>query len=159
MDDDRVIAAEDTNDTVTAAEEFRFRGAASWSAGTIRYGDIERGRVAGDTQLLYLLASASLIEMTSELYAQNLVALFAEDREAVAWLQQRWAPEERQHGLALKRYVQAAWPDFDWDVAYRGFHAEFVHAVKRRSPWRRAARWNWRSAASSRRSPLPFMAC
>lgn len=99
--------------------------AALWSLGDIPYGAIARERVAGDTQLLYLLASASLIEMASDLYTHNLVAYFGADTDAVDWLQQCWQPEERQHGLALKRYVLAAWPDFDWEAAYRGFIAEF----------------------------------
>ncbi len=31
-----------------------------------------------------------------------------------------------QHGRALKRYVETAWPDFAWDDAYRDFLAEFL---------------------------------
>jgi hypothetical protein len=31
-----------------------------------------------------------------------------------------------RHGAALKRYVQAAWPDFDWDAAYSRFYGEFI---------------------------------
>lgn len=100
-------------------------GEALWSLGDIPYGAIARERVAGDMQLLYLLASASLIEMASDLDTHHLTASFAADAEAAQWLQGCWEPEERQHGLALKRYVQAAWPDFDWDAAYRGFLAEF----------------------------------
>ncbi|MBI3196264.1 MAG: ferritin-like domain-containing protein [Rhodospirillales bacterium] len=30
-----------------------------------------------------------------------------------------------QHGAALKRYVETAWPDFDWDAAYRNFLADY----------------------------------
>ncbi len=29
--------------------------------------------------------------------------------------------EEVQHGAALRRYVETAWPDFDWDAAYQDF--------------------------------------
>jgi hypothetical protein len=114
-----------TKDIVMASEGLGRPGGALWSVNEIRYSDIEHDRVKDDSQLLYLLAAASFTEMTSDLYAHNLVAFFAEDREAIEWLQQRWEPEERQHGIALKLYVQTAWPDFDWDVAYRGFFSEF----------------------------------
>jgi hypothetical protein len=94
--------------------------------GEIRYDEIERDRIKEDTQLLYLLTSASFIEITSDLYTRNLVEFFGEDRETVQWLEERWEPEELQHGAALKRYVQAAWPDFDWDGAYQSFFSEYA---------------------------------
>lgn len=102
-----------------AFEDFRRPGDAPWSVNEIQYGEIAHDRVRDKAQLLYLLAAASFTEMTSDLYTHNLVAFFREDREAVEWLQQRWEPEELQHGLALKRYVLRAWPNFDWDAAYR----------------------------------------
>ena len=37
----------------------------------------------------------------------------------------RWEREELQHGAALKRYVQTAWPDFNWEAAYKLFVAEY----------------------------------
>ena len=45
--------------------------------------------------------------------------------EIVEWLESRWEREELQHGAALKRYVQTAWPDFDWEAAYKLFFAEY----------------------------------
>ena len=41
------------------------------------------------------------------------------------WLSGQWEPEELRHGAALKRYVQTAWPEFDWNAAYRGFFEEY----------------------------------
>lgn len=107
------------------ASEYLCPGEASWSVDAIPYHRLERARVELDTQLFYLLSSASFIEITSDLYTRNLVELFGDDRETVDWLKQGWEPEELQHGVALKRYVQTAWPDFDWDAAYRSFFAEF----------------------------------
>jgi hypothetical protein len=95
-----------------------------WSVEDIPYGAIER-RTVEDEGLLYLVASASFIEITSDLYTRNLVAFFKEDSGIVDWLVHHWEPEELQHGDALKRYVRVAWPDFDWDAAYRGFVAEY----------------------------------
>ena len=109
-----------------ASEDFHRPGEASWSVDEIRYDEIERDRIKEDTQLLYLLTSASFIEITSDLYTRNLVEFFGEDRETVQWLEERWEPEELQHGAALKRYVQAAWPDFDWDGAYQSFFSEYA---------------------------------
>ena len=98
---------------------------APWSVDQIPYEAIDRSLVDSDRQLFFLLASASFLEITSDLYTRNLLEFFAEDRETVDWLRGSWEPEELQHGFALKRYVQAAWPSFDWDNAYRSFFAEY----------------------------------
>jgi hypothetical protein len=98
----------------------------SWSMEDIPYGLIAHKRVRDDEPLFYLLASASFIEITSDLYADNLVEFYRHDSEVVGWLERQWKPEELQHGAALKRYVQTAWPDFDWEAAYHGFLAEYA---------------------------------
>src|SRR5260370_36134039 len=95
--------------TVMASEDFHRPAEASWSVDEIRYDEIERDRIKEDTQLLYLLTSASFIEITSDLYTRNLVEFFGEDRETVQWLGGRWEPEKLQHGAPVKRYVQSAW--------------------------------------------------
>ena len=100
-------------------------GGAAWSIEQIPYHALAREQVRDDLQLFYVLASASFIEITSDLYARNLVEFLCDDGEVAAWLEQRWQSEELQHGVALKRYVQIAWPEFDWDGAYRSFFAEF----------------------------------
>jgi hypothetical protein len=76
--------------------------------------------------LFYMLVSASFLEITSELYTGNLLELFREDTEISEWLSKAWQSEELRHGAALRGYVQQAWPDFDWDTAYRSFFAEFT---------------------------------
>jgi len=98
---------------------------ASWSIDDIPYGALARDQVRDDDRLFYLLASASFIEITSDLYTSNLVAFYRRDAEVVDWLERHWQPEELQHGAALKRYVQAAWPDFDWEAAYRAFLVDY----------------------------------
>lgn len=94
---------------------------ASWSIEDVPYYALVPGSVGVDQRLFYLVASASFVEITSRLYTRNLVDYFRHDSEVVEWLEREWESEELQHGAALKRYVQTAWPDFDWDAAYRTF--------------------------------------
>ncbi len=98
---------------------------ASWSIDDIPFDLLERDQVQDDERLFYLLASASFIEITSDLYTDMLVDFFRGDDEVVDWLEGSWKQEEMQHGAALKRYVQTAWPDFDWEAVYRDFLAAY----------------------------------
>jgi hypothetical protein len=99
---------------------------AAWSVDEIPYHALRRDMVRDDTLLFYILASASFVEITSDLYTRNLIEFFRRDGDVTEWLEQGWEREELQHGAALRRYVQTAWPDFDWDAAYQSFLAEFV---------------------------------
>jgi hypothetical protein len=81
--------------------------------------------VAENEALFYLVASASLMESATDLYTDNLIAFFTGDEEVTSWLEYCWLPEELQHGRALRRYVEVAWPDFDWEPTYRRFIDEF----------------------------------
>ena len=65
------------------------------------------------------------MESATDLYTENLVDYFAGDEEVTLWLEQYWLPEELQHGRALRRYVEVAWPEFDWESARRRFVEEF----------------------------------
>jgi len=103
-----------------------YPGGATWSLADIPYHALARERVRDDVQLFYTVATASFVEITSDLYTRNLVEFFAGDREIVDWLQRGWEREELQHGAALRRYVETAWPEFDWAGAYRGFMDEFT---------------------------------
>jgi rubrerythrin len=96
-----------------------------WSLADIPYERIDRAKVAGDERLFTLVASASFIEITSDTYTRNLVEFCAADAEVVAWLEGGWQREEVQHGAALRRYVETAWPEFDWEAAYRSFMEEY----------------------------------
>jgi rubrerythrin len=97
-----------------------------WSMDAIPYRDLDGAAVRDDALLFAILASASFIEITSDVYTANLVAFFDSDPTVVDWLAHHWEPEELQHGAALKRYVQTAWPEFDWEGAYRGFLGEYM---------------------------------
>ncbi len=97
-----------------------------WTPNDIPYHAIEHDRLAGQDQLFFQVAAASFIEITSDVFTRNLQALFDGDPEVQDWLTRHWEPEELQHGTALRRYVHHAWPEFDWDAAYRGFYDEYA---------------------------------
>ena len=97
-----------------------------WSLDSIDWGALRHDLVADNEAIFYLIASASFVEATTDLYTQNLIAYFADDDEITAWLRTHWLPEELQHGRALRRYVQLAWPDFDWDGVYAKFQPEYA---------------------------------
>lgn len=103
---------------------------APWSMDEIPYGELDRVAVGEDTLLFHIVASASFVEITSDLYTRNLIEYFRGDDEVVDWLANHWEPEELQHGASLKRYVQIAWPAFDWESAYRSFLVEYAHFCK-----------------------------
>jgi len=97
-----------------------------WSLDSIDWSLLRPEAVAGNEAIFYLIAAASFVEATTDLYTSNLIGYFAGDDEITAWLKAHWLPEELQHGQALRRYVQLAWPNFDWDRAYQGFLPEFA---------------------------------
>jgi hypothetical protein len=97
-----------------------------WSLDSIDWVSLHREAVADNEALFYLIAAASFVEATTDLYTQNLIDYFAADEEITAWLKAHWLPEELQHGRALRRYVQLAWPDFDWDGVYQRFLPEYT---------------------------------
>jgi hypothetical protein len=96
-----------------------------WSLDDIPWHEIRRDEVNQAEGFFYLVAAASLMESATDLYTENLIDYFAGDEEVTSWLKHYWLPEELQHGRALRRYVQVAWPKFDWKPARRRFVEEF----------------------------------
>lgn len=82
-------------------------------------------RIRGREDLLFILAAASFVESASDTYAGNLAVFVGDEPDIATWLTERWEPEELQHGRALRAYVEAVWPEFDWDGAYARFFAEY----------------------------------
>jgi len=80
--------------------------------------------IEGDL-FFYILAAASFVEITSDLYTANLTAHFRGDEAMTDWLETVWAGEEVGHGRRLKAHIEATAPEFDWDGAYGRFMAEF----------------------------------
>jgi rubrerythrin len=94
-----------------------------------RLSDIDFSRVDSrhrdDTTLFYILTGSSFVESGSELYTRNLLTYYRDDAQIADWLSNEWEHEELQHGAALRAYVAAVWPEFDWQSAYHGFLAEY----------------------------------
>ncbi len=100
-------------------------GRRHWCLEDIPWHLIRSNAVAQNRAFFYLVASASFMESATDLYTENLVEYFAGDDDVTSWLEHSWLPEELQHGRALRRYVETAWPEFDWQPAFRGFVEEF----------------------------------
>jgi fatty acid desaturase len=96
-----------------------------WTLDDIPWQAIRRDAVAQHEGFFYLVAAASLMESATDLYTENLIDYFASDEEITSWLEKHWLPEELQHGQALRRYIEAAWPEFDWETVQRRFVEEF----------------------------------
>ena len=96
-----------------------------WTLDSIDWPAVREDPADEPEALFYMVAAASFMESTTDRYTRNLVDQFAGDDEITDWLDGHWLPEELQHGLALRRYVEIAWPDFDWDRVYAAFLDEF----------------------------------
>jgi rubrerythrin len=100
----------------------------AWRASDIDFSRAD-SRHRSDTILFYILTGASFVESGSELYTRNLLTYYRGDPQIADWLTHEWEREELQHGAALRAYVQAVWPEFDWQSAYQGFLAEYSQAA------------------------------
>src|ERR1700756_1866116 len=96
-----------------------------WSLDDIPWHAIRHEAVTQSKAFFFLVASASLMESATDLYTENLIEFFVGDDEVTSWLEHYWLAEELQHGRALRRYVETAWPQFDWEPAFQGFVEEF----------------------------------
>ena len=96
-----------------------------WSLDDIPWSALRRDEATRNEALFYMVATASLMESATDVYTANLIEFFAGDDEIGSWLQDSWLPEELQHGKALRRYVEAAWPEFRWEAVREGFVEEF----------------------------------
>jgi hypothetical protein len=103
-----------------------YKGQRGWDYRKLDFSAIDHPAVAQDELLFYLLMCGSFVEIMSDLYTSNLVRYYEGEADLLQWLQQTWEPEEIQHGQALRAYVQAVWPQVDWQQAFDGFCAEYA---------------------------------
>jgi len=97
----------------------------SWAVDQIPYDQIVHDRIVDEEAWFYVLAASSFVESMSDLYAHNLLQHMNGDIEACRWLREGWEPEELQHGLALRRYVETVWPTFSWQAAFDRFCTDY----------------------------------
>lgn len=109
----------------TARQSVGVPPAKKWNYTHIDYNAVECDRIRGNDALFRLVAIASFIEITSDLYEKNLAEFYGDNEALRFWLADTWEPEEIQHGRALRRYIAAVWPEFDWETAYDGFRKEY----------------------------------
>lgn len=96
-----------------------------WRVEDIDFSSANKQLSSEDPVMLWLAIAASFTESASDIYTGNLVAYFADDAEIAAWLAAHWEPEELQHGRALRAYVEAVWPQFDWSQAFTAFLVDY----------------------------------
>jgi hypothetical protein len=97
-----------------------------WRVENIDFSKVQKELIKKDELMFYLLTTASFVEITSDLYTNNLIKKYGGKSEELAkWLDSVWEFEELQHGRALKAYVEYVWEDFDWDSAYKSFFEEY----------------------------------
>ena len=67
------------------------------------------------------LATASFLETAVPLHVNRLAGVFAGHPEVGLWLERVWWPQRAGSGRALRDYLDATWPEFDWSAAYEEF--------------------------------------
>jgi hypothetical protein len=90
--------------------------------------------------LFHSLAAASFLETAVPLQVNRTGEALAARPDACAWLEQVWWPQRAALGRRLRDYVEATWPEFDWNAAYK----EFYEAYRRPRP---VVDGRWGSAA------------
>ena len=93
-----------------------------WDLDTVRWDRFDPALV--DRELLALARGACLVEYNADAYTDYLSRVFGDDagfRERI----QAWGEEEKQHGLALKRWVEMADPDFRFEHSLCVFRAAY----------------------------------
>lgn len=93
---------------------------ASWSLGDIAWSRLDRSKV--NPHVLSALKTAALVEFNSPDYVSYLKNVLR-DNPSIQQELERWGAEERQHGLALKQWVERVDADFNFDQAVLEFRS------------------------------------
>lgn len=71
------------------------------------------------------IATASFLETAVPLHVNRLAQVFAAHPDVGPWLEQVWWPQRAEIGRQLREYVEATWPEFDWNAAYHEFYQAY----------------------------------
>ena len=93
-----------------------------WNLDSIPWDRFDPARV--DPQLLALARGACLVEFNADAYTDYLCRVFDDDSELQTQFH-AWSEEEKQHGLALKKWVELADPAFDFERSLALFRSAY----------------------------------
>ena len=71
------------------------------------------------------LAAASFLETAVPLHVNRLSPGVWRPSRRRLWLEQVWWPQRAELGRQLREYVEATWPEFDWNAAYHEFYESY----------------------------------
>jgi hypothetical protein len=81
-----------------------------------------RALVRFNALAFHSLAAASFLETAVPGHANRLTHVFGAYPDVGLWLEQVWWPQRAELGRQLREYVEATWPEFDWNAAYHEYH-------------------------------------
>ena len=84
-----------------------------------------RALVRFNGMTFHSLATASFLEAAVPLHVNRLVQVFGPHPDVGSWLEQVWWPQRAEIGRQLREYVEATWPEFDWNAAYHEFYESY----------------------------------
>ncbi len=67
------------------------------------------------------IAMASFLETAVPLQVNRLAQVFGAHSDTGSWLEQVWWPQRAELGRQLREYIEATWPEFEWNAAYQEF--------------------------------------
>ncbi len=67
------------------------------------------------------LAAASFLETAVPGQVNRRTQVFGAHPGVGLWLEQVWWPQRAELGRQLREYVEATWPEFDWNAAYHEY--------------------------------------
>ncbi len=80
-----------------------------------------RALIRFNALLFHALATASFLEEAASSGASRLPRLVIAAPEIAHWAEQVWRPQRSARARALRAYIDAVWPEFDWVGAYEEF--------------------------------------
>jgi hypothetical protein len=112
----------------TTARGGRMKATAITMMGQRKPGEQERRRamVRLNGMMFYSVAVASFFESAVPLDTSRLLKLAAPHPDVREWLETTWLPRRAAHGRLLRDYIQAMWPEFEWDAARQEFRDAYV---------------------------------
>jgi len=72
--------------------------------------------------VFHSLAAASFLETAVPGHVNRRTQVFGAHPDVGFWLEQAWLPQRAELGRQLREYVEATWPEFDWNAAYHEYY-------------------------------------